>query len=383
MNKKLLAGGLLLCTSALAQAQGSSVTIYGIVDTGVQYLSNVAVTGGSASVWRMPTNTATFPSRIGFRGTEDLGDGLAAIFTLENGFGADTGALNQGGRLFGRQAFVGLSSSSWGAVTVGRQYSMTYWGMLESDILGPNVFGSGSLDAYLPNAREDNAIAYRGRFGGFTLGATYSFGRDATTASVATPAATNCAGENAADTQQCRAWSLLLKYDAASWGVSATYDRQNGGSTGSSTVAATYGSLTSSGLHDTRTTLNGYAKFGDVKVGGGVLMRKNDGAKASTPNTPTPRSNLYYLGASWLVTPALVLDGEVYRLDYKNSGNDSNLIALRATYQLSKRTATYVTAGRISNGGTATTSVDGGQSGATTTAGGAQNGVMLGVRHTF
>ncbi len=61
-------------------------------------------------------------SRWGLRGSEDLGGGLKAIFTLENGFGINDGTLKQGGRLFGRQAFVGLSSDQFGAVTLGRQY---------------------------------------------------------------------------------------------------------------------------------------------------------------------------------------------------------------------------------------------------------------------
>ncbi|WP_416104532.1 porin, partial [Enterococcus faecium] len=87
---------------------------------------------------------------------------------------------------------VGLKSG-WGQIMLGRQLNMTYISQLKTDVMGPNIFAIGSIDPYLPNARSDNAIGYLGNFSGFTVGATYSFGRDA--AGPAGPAATNCAGE--------------------------------------------------------------------------------------------------------------------------------------------------------------------------------------------
>jgi hypothetical protein len=94
--------------------------------------------------------------------------------------------------LFGRQANVGLKGA-FGTITLERQNHMTYLSGLKSDVLGPNLFGTGSVDGYLPNARTDNAIGYLGVLSGVTIGATYSFGRDASAAGG--PAATNCAGE--------------------------------------------------------------------------------------------------------------------------------------------------------------------------------------------
>jgi predicted porin len=112
-----------LAVTALAQPApaGSSVTIYGLADLGVEHLTNVGA--GGSSLTRMPGLTGSLPSRLGFRGSEDLGGGLKAVFTLEMGLALDTGTLNQGGRGFGRQAFVGLAGP-WGAVTLGRNYSM-------------------------------------------------------------------------------------------------------------------------------------------------------------------------------------------------------------------------------------------------------------------
>jgi predicted porin len=130
--------------SAMAQ---SSVTIYGIIDTGVVYTTNANANGNA--VFKMPSLTGSFLSRIGFRGTEDLGGGLQAIFVLESGFAPDTGAMGQGNRIFGRQSYVGLKSD-WGQVTLGRQINMTYLSQLKTDVMGPNIFAIGSIDPYRP-----------------------------------------------------------------------------------------------------------------------------------------------------------------------------------------------------------------------------------------
>ena len=133
--KRILAAvglaGLAIGAQAQTLSASSSVTIYGIADLGVERLTNVGASGGGLT--RMPGLTGSLPSRLGFRGSEDLGDGLKAIFTLEMGIGLDTGTFNQGGRAFGRQAFVGLSGP-WGSVTLGRNYSMLYWAIFDGEI---------------------------------------------------------------------------------------------------------------------------------------------------------------------------------------------------------------------------------------------------------
>ena len=101
--------GLLSCMLAFATSTAfaqSSVTLYGIIDTGVEYVSHANANGDS--VIRMPGITGEYPSRWGLRGSEDLGGGYAAQFVLESGFNVRAGDLGQGGRLFGRQAWTGL-----------------------------------------------------------------------------------------------------------------------------------------------------------------------------------------------------------------------------------------------------------------------------------
>lgn len=94
MKKFIAAIPLLIALPAVAQ---SNVTIYGIIDNGVEYVSNVNAAG--KSVVKMPANTS-ITSRLGFKGTEDLGGGMTANFVLENGFTPDTGGLAQGEAAF-------------------------------------------------------------------------------------------------------------------------------------------------------------------------------------------------------------------------------------------------------------------------------------------
>lgn len=367
---RALCAALLLvpATAALAQTNPApaGVTIYGVADVGVEHLTKVGVSGSSLT--RMPTNTSSSPSRLGLRGSEDLGGGLRALFTLESQIGFDTGNLLNGGRAWGRQAWVGLAGN-WGTLALGRQNTMLFWGILDADILGPNAFGSGSLDSYIPNARADNVVSYRGTFSGLTVGATFSTGRDGVNAGPS-PAGTNCAGENGDDKKACREASLLVKYDAPEWGAAVAVDRLNGG-------PGAFAGLVSSDLVDTRTMLNGWARLGSVKLGAGLLRRDNDG------NVATPRSNLVWLGAAWNATPSLALEGQVYRLDFKDSDNQATLVALRAMYSFSRRTAAYVSAGHISNDGVIALSVSGGAPGSAPAAGGSQSGLLIGIRHSF
>ncbi|MDQ3060225.1 MAG: porin [Pseudomonadota bacterium] len=358
---------------AAGAVQAQSVTLYGMVDAGVESVSNVASAGGR--ITRMPSNTGILPSRVGFRGKEDLGAGLSAVYTLEMGFAPDTGASGQGGRLFGRQSTVGLSGN-WGTVTVGRQWTMLFWSLVDADIVGPAVYGLGSLDSYIPNSRIDNSIAYKGKFDNLTVGATYSLGRDTVNAGPS-PAGANCPGENGADSKACREWSMLLKYDTPGWGAAVAYDTMNGRTPGAAPDAV-FAGLNSSAKKDSRLSLNGYVKLADLKIGGGVIRRDNDGSAVK------PKSHLWYVGAAYPLSPALTLDGTLARLNYKNVDNsDSTLLALRALYTLSKRTTLYAQAGWIRNESLANVSVSGGAAGSNPALGGSQNGVMLGINHKF
>jgi len=361
--RHLTLAATLAAAPVLAQAQ--SVTWYGLVDVGVETMNNV----GSARerLTRMPSYTGTLPSRLGVRGAEDLGSGVSVVYTLENGFAPDSGSMTQGGRLFGRQAWAGLAAP-WGTVSFGRIYTMTYWSLLDADVIGPAIFSAASIDSYLPNARVDNALGYKASFGPLTVGATYSFGRDAVNAGPS-PAGTNCAGERAGDAVACREWSAMVKLDTPAWGAAAVIDRFHGG-------PGAYAGLTASSRTDQRLGLNGYARLGATKLGGGLIARDNQGAAA-------PRSTLWYLGASWAATPALTLDAQFVDYRVRASADRARLPVLRAVYAFSRRTAVYATAARIDNRGALAYSVSGGAPGGTPDPGGAQTGFMIGMRHAF
>ncbi len=153
-----LMGGVLLAANAHAQ---SSVTLYGVIDEGIDYVNN----SGGHSLWRMRDGTydGVYGSRWGLKGSEDLGGGLSAIFKLEAGFSTENGQSRQGGRLFGRQAYVGLSDTRFGTVTLGRQYDsvVDYLQPVTApgQLAGPLVH-AGDIDNTDNSFRVDNSVKY-------------------------------------------------------------------------------------------------------------------------------------------------------------------------------------------------------------------------------
>jgi general bacterial porin, GBP family len=184
MKMRYLAAASALLVAGVAHAQ-SSVTLFGLVDTGLVYQNNVRETAGSAtspghSAWSMQSGNV-FTSRWGLRGNEDLGGGLSAVFWLENGFNVDTGAAKNGGDLFGRQAWVGLRSAEYGTVTLGRQYDfmvdyiapMSATGSGFGGNLASHVYDNDNLNNDL---RLNNSVKFSSAsFGGFKAGAMYGF----------------------------------------------------------------------------------------------------------------------------------------------------------------------------------------------------------------
>ncbi|MDR0529665.1 MAG: porin [Zoogloeaceae bacterium] len=193
MRKKTLALALAALASGAASAQ-TNVTVYGLIDVGFSHRGD-NITPHTSSQNKIDDGVSS-GSRLGFKGTEDLGNGLKAVFTLENGFGADTGTLRQSGRLFGRQIFLGLTGS-FGTAIAGRLHTPHYSFLVDIDPFGSglvgryrNVFdvthakstgvgGKDRLNAGGENlfdpVRVDNTIAYVSpTFAGFNVTAAYS-----------------------------------------------------------------------------------------------------------------------------------------------------------------------------------------------------------------
>ncbi|WP_114815459.1 porin [Paraburkholderia kururiensis] len=160
----------------VAHAQ-SSVTLYGILDEGLQYQSNVE--GGKRV--SMDSLSGPFGSRWGITGAEDLGGGVQAIFTAESGINMPNGQAAQGGTLFGRQVFVGIKSAKYGSVTLGRQYDMVFYfpEFISGYALmgGPTSVHPGDLDNAANSIRWNNTVRYMSpSFHGLTFGGLYSLG---------------------------------------------------------------------------------------------------------------------------------------------------------------------------------------------------------------
>ncbi|AHB04840.2 MULTISPECIES: porin [Pandoraea] len=369
--KKTRLALLLAATIASAPAFAqSNVTLYGIVDTGVEFITNSTPTGGS--VVRVPViGGGDVPSRWGMTGSEDLGGGLKTVFTLESGISMSNGSMQQGNRLFGRQAYVGLSNT-WGKILLGRQYSMQTWGMLQANIMGATGLGGlGSLDSGILADRFDNAVTYMGTFSGLTVGANYSFGRDSM----------SCAGQSGSDSIGCRGMSGMLKYDGNRWGIATTYEELRGGA-GSTAATLVLGgpgvAFTKSGDTDRRYQFNGYLMAGPVKLGAGWIHRVVRGDVQSV------KTDLEYLGAS-LPHGAWVFDTQVSHISNNTFHSNGLLSVVRANYFLSKRTSVYGMAAYMKNSGTgAAYSVSAGTAvPAAPAAGGNQLGLEFGMRHTF
>jgi predicted porin len=179
MEKKKLAlvvGSLLAMFSSASHSQ-SNVTLYGEIDEGLHFQSNVA--GGKT--YYMDSLDGIDGSRWGLKGSEDLGGGLKAIFTLESGIDVNTGRFGQGGTAFGRQAFVGLSSAQLGSITMGRQYDMVWY--YPEFLAGAAAVGDinsahpGDFDNEGNSVRFNNSVRYMSPdFRGLSFGAVYSFG---------------------------------------------------------------------------------------------------------------------------------------------------------------------------------------------------------------
>ncbi len=172
MKIKLAALATLSVFASMANAQ-SSTTIYGIVDTTVRYGTNANAHGDSKV--QMTDGFAT-GSRLGFRTSEDLGGGLKAMAVLETGFAPDTGVLLQGGRMFGRQSYVGLEGE-YGRLLLGRQYTVAYDTLCSFDAF---FCANNSLVGYqgsnYAGLRYDNTAKYSKTFGAFAVNAGYTFG---------------------------------------------------------------------------------------------------------------------------------------------------------------------------------------------------------------
>jgi predicted porin len=329
MKKSLLALAVLSAFTGIAYAQ-TSITVYGIVDAGI-----VSERGGPAGTVTKLTSGVQSGSRLGFRGTEDLGRGLAAKFVLETGIAIDTGGFNQNGTAFGRQAYVGLSGG-WGAVTLGRQYTPHYLAVVDVD-----PFAAG-LAGYAPNLvttvlRMNNTIKYTTpAWSGFIGELGYGFGE--------------VPGNNTANRQIGAAVGYAngplvakLAYHTVDDAIGADRARN--------------------------TLLMGKWDFGVAAASLGVNVNKGIGAIDNRD---------YIVGLSAPIGQNTFLASYIRKDDRSGLNNDASQWALGYTYAISKRTNFYTSYARINNDNGAAFTV-----GNASEAGSGDKAFNVGIRHMF
>ncbi|MGF6969357.1 putative porin [Paraburkholderia sp. WC7.3g] len=337
--KKITLAGFFICTIATPVFAQSTVTLYGLIDEGLDYTNNV----GGSKVYELQSGYAQ-GSRWGLKGTEDLGNGLTAIFKLENGFDVNNGRLGQGGLMFGRQAYVGISSNQFGSVTLGRQYDSVV------DYLAQTT-ANGNWAGYLfshpydndntdNTFRVNNTVKYTSpSLAGFQLGGTYSFSND-----------TNFANN--------RQYSLGAQYTTGGLLLAAAYLQANNPSS-TATGAVNNGGdenflaerlrIFGAGINYTI----GSATLGFAYTNTNVTQPLSSGyVGAITPPTGSTLSSLRFqnfeVNGKYQFTPAFFV-GAMYtytRADFNATTGklhpNYQSIGLMADYNLSKRTDLYL-----------------------------------------
>ncbi|MBI2770242.1 MAG: porin [Burkholderiales bacterium] len=360
MKKSLIAlAGLAALSAAPAFAQ-SSVTLFGVVD------ATVAFGRGSVANKTSLTNSGYNSSRLGFRGTEDLGGGMSASFWLEAGLanddgqGAGTNSNNQAsgagaavagrqGLTFNRRSTVSLAGG-WGELRLGRDYNPQFWNLTVFDPFGTNgvgttqVLNSNSALTGAINVRTSNTVGYflPGNLGGFYGQLQYGWGENLS----------NAAGGTDKDGN--------------------SFAGRVGYANGPVNVALAAAS-TKYATGDLRTwNIGGQWDFGVAK-----LMGEWSRDRISSPVAVTGKGGLIG-GLIPVGAGEIRLAYSTYKIDTAGTPK-SNKWALGYVHNLSKRTALYATYARVRNTGGAAQALNG----AATAANASSSGYDFGIRHSF
>ncbi|MFL9909990.1 porin [Paraburkholderia sp. RL17-337-BIB-A] len=338
MKKTIFATAVLGSFTLTAHAQGS-VTLYGLIDTGISYVSNARSGTGHESLIKYDDGVAS-GSRWGLRGNEDLGGGLKALFVLENGFNSGNGTLGQGGALFGRQAYVGLSKDTIGALTFGRQYSFSseYLGGSYSTgsqtVAGNYAYHINDVDQ-LVSSRINNAVKFSSvNFSGFTFGAMYGFSNQAG-AFAGAPAAGTAAAPVAGSS---RAYSFGVNYANGPFGIGAAYTDIRYPSQAVPAFSTTIANVSAGNVRDLRT----FGIGSRYAIGAAAFWALYTNTRLETLTGAATTFTAYEAGARYTFTPALTAGvGYTYmHLGNANTGH-WNQADLSVDYALSKRTDAY------------------------------------------
>jgi predicted porin len=385
--KKLVATLLLsVGVITLSYAQ-SSVTIYGLLDVGYSgiNLKGSPETASNTRTTNTIGNSYNTPSRLGFRGNEDLGGGTSAFFTIETGITANNSAVST---LINRQTFVGMAQRGLGRFAMGTQYGPIFTNMIETDpgrvnvtmgsIISPSqgTDGGQSASDAAYTARFNNAITLRTeKISGFDAMALYSMNnRDATQTGTTTGGTTNAT-----------AWALGANYNYKNLLATVNYQSIKNLSTGTtpSVSTASVGSISGAGINYVSgfTVANGTdnqlyaAVVYDFKIFKAYLNYiDRQITSALNPNDQLNRSGQQIGIRGWYNSRiegwASVGNGRYQAYGTNNPTANFTAYQVGSNYWLSKRTAVYAIAGSSQTSSTSAGSANGNQ-------------YALGMRHSF
>jgi GBP family porin len=341
MKTALAILGIVGAFTSAASAQ-TSVTLYGLVDLNYQYVKS-----DTGHQQRLSDGSFYGPgSRWGVRVLEDLGGGLRASAVLEQGFSADSGALGNGGRGFGRQSYVSLGSTKAGDIRLGRQFSLHDEVMSLSNpfgsttVLNPgavsNTLSTGAIPLFIDAVRLDNMVQYISpSFNGFKLQAAVAL------------------GEDMVDRYQ----GLKGSYTRSPLNVAMSYEWSKArlGTAGVSAPGDTVNKIMELSANYDFSILKvfgGYQRGKDLTTGSGAIITGpvaagGVGSQLATltfPGLRGPATDLtaYTVGAS-VPIGVTTLGVNYTRAKYGNTTGNRTLgrIALAATYAFSKQTLMY------------------------------------------
>ena len=358
-HSMLAAAALAACALNTAAAQ-SQVTIYGIADAAI-----VRESGGSAGAVTKVTSGAASASRTGFRGQEDLGGGLSAIFTLETGTKIDTGALDATNTLFNRQAFVGLKSKA-GTITVGRQYTPYHNALVQvADPFGTGYAGTSKnlFPDWGSNVRTSNTVTYKSpKVNGFDGELAYS------------------AGEQE-DSSSGRQFGGAAGYANGPLAVRVAYNQKNTDVAATATTPAIRRGegrniLLAASWQFSRVKL--HAMYGIDKGDNSTQLPNPNNPYGGVPATASTDGRSALLGVSAPVGGGTLMASAMHKDDRTHFNQDANAWGIGYLYPLSKRTGLYAAYARIDNrNGAGYTVANNSESGTGDT------GWNLGIRHAF
>ncbi|MDB5992722.1 MAG: outer rane porin, OmpC family [Herbaspirillum sp.] len=339
--------GLLVLSATPAQAD--NVTVFGILDT---YMGYTHATGpGSLTAMQ---SGGLYASRIGFRGDEDLGNGMHTTFTLDAGIQTNTGAQADSTRLFGRQAWVGLGTAQYGTVRLGRQNSAQVLMLGNLDAFQGGTYASFLNNTGIYTFRYDNSVTYLSPdLAGFKFSLSDNMGNQA-------------AGISSLSSQVGS-----LEYSNGPLYLGINHAEQNG----------------ANGNSVSKTTFAGGSYIVNKWTGYLSYYRGNNLGAVTTTNTVGQYHSSYSLSAAYQYnTPLKLSVGYGWLKDSSGAGNDAKQVSLAGFYALSKRTQLYATIERLNNKNHAnyTLEANGPLVGANTpTPGGNVSGMQLGIVHFF